>query len=583
MSLIQELRRIQDKHHYLPPEELKALAERARVPPYRIQELVSFFPHFRTNPPAAVEVQVCRDTACHLRGARELVERLRTLPASGDKQRLTIEGVSCLGRCDRAPVACINHRVYAGRPQAQLVSLVQEFLAGKTPPPDRDGDQDRDTSAWNINPYRDAEPYEAVRRFLALSEVEREKERNRIVEELRVADVRGMGGAGEEAYKKWTEVRRGQGDPKYVVCNGDESEPATFKDRELLLRLPHLVVEGVILAALVVGAGQAYFYIRHEYPEQIHAIREAIEDARRRVALPVRLEDVFVSPGGYICGEQSALVEAMEDRRAEPRNRPPQLATNGLWDRPTLLSNVETFAWAPVIALRGGAWYRGQGRNGRAGRRFFSVCGDVQKPGVYEVPIGLTVGELVHDFAGGMLDGKPLKALACSGPSGGFLPRKIPVAALARGYETRVPERFLREKLPAGATHLDVLNLELDLQLFRDLGLMLGAGLVVYGEGTDLVEQAVNCLEFFRNESCGKCVPCRIGSQKLVEIGTRLRNRDYDRTRWDEQERLVAELARAMEMTSICGLGQVAPAPLTALIRRFPEELNRYVTGVPPS
>jgi NADH:ubiquinone oxidoreductase subunit F (NADH-binding) len=146
-----------------------------------------------------------------------------------------------------------------------------------------------------------------------------------------------------------------------------------------------------------------------------------------------------------------------------------------------------------------------------------------------------------------------------------------------------VPERFLREKLPAGATHLDVLNLELDLQLFRDLGLMLGAGLVVYGDGTDLVEQAVNCLEFFRNESCGKCVPCRIGSQKLVEIGTRLRHRDYDRTRWDEQERLVAELARAMEMTSICGLGQVAPAPLTALIRRFPEELNRYVAGLPPS
>jgi NADH:ubiquinone oxidoreductase subunit F (NADH-binding) len=255
----------------------------------------------------------------------------------------------------------------------------------------------------------------------------------------------------------------------------------------------------------------------------------------------------------------------MEDHRAEPRNRPPQLETNGLYDKPTLLSNVETFAWAPAIWVKGGQWYRDQGVRGCLGLRFFSISGDLNKPGAYEVPNGITLRELIADHCGGMRDGRPLAAFAPSGPSGGFLPAQLPIGALPRAA---------REKLPAGATHLDILDLELDLQHFRDLGLMLGAGMVVYAAGADLVDQAASCLDFFRNESCGKCVPCRLGSHKLAEIGQRLRGRELDSIELEGLTPLVRDLARTMELTSICGLGMVAAAPLTSLLANFPQDVK---------
>jgi NADH:ubiquinone oxidoreductase subunit F (NADH-binding) len=257
--------------------------------------------------------------------------------------------------------------------------------------------------------------------------------------------------------------------------------------------------------------------------------------------------------------------------------------TNGLYDQPTLVSNVETFAWAPSIYLNGGNWYANFGVNGWKGARLFSVCGDLSRPGVYEVPMGLTVRELLEEYCGGMKAGKPLRAFAPSGPSGGFLPPKIPKNTLPRDFENRIkwwPAFAERHKLAPGWTHLDVLDLELDLQMFRDLGLMLGAGMVVYGQGTDVVSQGVNALEFYRNESCGKCVPCRIGSQKLVEIGTRLVQREYQPDEWDATGKLVQDLGGTMEQTAICGLGAVASAPLTSLIRYFPQDVQRCVSRV---
>ncbi|MCA9239701.1 MAG: SLBB domain-containing protein, partial [Planctomycetales bacterium] len=354
----------------------------------------------------------------------------------------------------------------------------------------------------------------------------------------------------------------------------DESEPGTFKDRDLLLRTPWLILEGMILGGLVVGADKGYVYIRHEYHEQIEAVKDAIEHARAMGACGPSIFgsqrsfdlEVFVSPGGYICGEQTALIEAMEDHRAEPRNRPPQLQTNGLWDKPTLLNNVETFAWVPIIRLRErGKWFAEAGKEGFLGRRFFSISVDVNRPGAYEVPNGITLRELIEDLAGGVRHGRPLKAVAASGPSGGFLPAKLPVSALRQGFVA---------KLPLGTTHFDLLDWQLDIGLSREMGLMLGAGIVIYADDVDMVDQAWACSRFYRDESCGKCVPCRLGSTKLTELVTRIKARECATQEIAAAKVLVNELAQTMALTSICGLGQVAAAPLRTLLEYFPEEVE---------
>jgi NADH:ubiquinone oxidoreductase subunit F (NADH-binding) len=331
--------------------------------------------------------------------------------------------------------------------------------------------------------------------------------------------------------------------------------------------------------------------------------------------------EVFVSPGGYICGEQTALIQAIEDKRAEPRNRPPELQTNGLWDMPTLVNNVETLAWAPAIVLRGelsdaataGAphvacraiekappdtdqsWYGGQGRpfgelaklilandkdwqrrHGTAqrfpGLRMFSISGDLNKPGVYEVENGITIGELI-DLAGGMRRGQKLKAMALSGPSGGFTPAVLPRA---------IWPRKLQKLLPESLKQVELRDLQMHINYFRVWDLMLGGGIVVYGEEADLMQQALACLKFFQAESCGKCVPCRIGSTKLAEIGEDLAGGRLDQKQiasFIAAEGPISDLSFAMASTAICGLGTVAPNPLTTLLRLFPEEVSRYTRG----
>jgi NADH:ubiquinone oxidoreductase subunit F (NADH-binding) len=341
----------------------------------------------------------------------------------------------------------------------------------------------------------------------------------------------------------------------------------------------------VILAGLVTGATRGWIYIRHEYAEQIAIMRAEIRRAESLGACGPRIAgsamsfpvEVFTSPGGYICGEQSALIEAMEDRRAQPRNKPPQLETNGLHDKPTLVSNVETFAWTPAIMLRGGPWYADSGLDGCRGSRFFSISGDVVRPGVYELPNGTPLRTLVHDLCGGTR--RALKAFAPSGPSGGFLPAKIPVTALPRGWEKRAPADLLEKVAASGGTHLDILDLSLDLQRFRDLGMAIGAGLVVYDDSRDMAAEAVNCSQFFRDESCGKCVPCRIGSQKIVEMGEELLAGRLGPAAFAGREVLVHDLTRAMEMTSICGLGMVAAKPFQSAIQFFPDDVRRHMAG----
>jgi NADH:ubiquinone oxidoreductase subunit F (NADH-binding) len=335
------------------------------------------------------------------------------------------------------------------------------------------------------------------------------------------------------------------------VCNADESEPGTFKDRFILTHLPHLVIEGMILAGVLTGAQKGVLYIRHEYEDQEKILHEEIRRCTRNGLLGPQLLgsefnfdlEIFVSPGGYICGEETALLEAIEGKRAEPRNKPPFPVQQGLWNKPTVINNVETFANVPTILFRGVDWYKSQGLNGAAGLKFIGVSGDVMHPGVYEVPLGTPVSELIFKYGGGIADGKQLKGFAPSGPSSGYLP-----ASMA--------------------------DVRLDFKSLADAGSMLGSGaLVVCAEDRCMLDMALNSTQFFRNESCGKCVPCRVGSQKLVEM----------LTRWTEGKGSAADVAQidelsyALRLTSICGLGQVVPAPIASVLKHFRAEVESHI------
>ncbi len=568
---------------YLTKDDLHRVAEELNVELHRVEALVTFFPHYRTTPPPKVEVHVCRDMSCHLRGSAHVIEQLQKWAEKNHGHDVHVSGVSCLGRCDRAPAALINEQLYVLRKADELQAIAASHLTDKPTAPDSDTAYAKSKArTWEIECYG-AGPakYSAVEAYL------KNPEPDSVLKALENAGLLGMGGAGGRTYLKWRDVyeaRSSNGD-KYLVCNADESEPGTFKDRDLLVLAPHLTIEGMILGGLVVGAKQGWVYIRHEYPEQAESVEREIKRAESIGALgdnifgsgrSFKLE-VFVSPGNYICGEQTALIEAMEDKRAEPRIRPPELMTNGYLNQPTLLNNVETYAWVPAIMLRSsGQWYaeRGQktgplvGENSELirGMRFFSISGDVAKPGVYEVPTGITLGDLIDKHCGGMAPGKEIVAVALSGPSGGLLPPKIPVSALSR--------RFVEKHVPKDVKEIDVRDLPLDINVARALDVMVGAGMVVYGTGADVLGEALALSRFFRNESCGKCVPCRIGSQKITEMGERLSEGKIAQTELPTITALAAELSNVMRATSICGLGQVASNPMRTLLAYFPERVQ---------
>ena len=586
----------QHKYGFIQDSEIQRISDQVGEPIRVIQDVVSFFPHFRRTEPPKCHVYVCRDMSCRLRGSVAMSQQLRQLQSEVGDEILEITEASCLGRCDRAPAVLVNENLFVGRTAREMTEIVTNSLEGIDP----QADSDMETaivslSSGEIDYYKASNKplYAAVRNYLL------DPNPDSVVNALRTAGLQGMGGAGAPASEKWDETRKAPGEVKYVVCNADESEPGTFKDRDILLAAPHLVIEGMIVAALVTGAKRGFIYIRHEYFEQIRRLEEAIADAVRSGACgsnifgsgrEFRLE-VFVSPGGYVCGEQTALIEALEGKRSEPRNRPPELQTNGLYNQPTILNNVETFAWVPAILLRepaadeiereraakpagtidpAGVWFKNAGMNRSKGKRFFSISGDLNRPGAYEVPCGITLGELIDEYAGGMKDGCALQAVALSGPSGGFLPAWLPKGSIRSPKKTDRDGNETEElKFPTLAGEpTDVRLLPLDLNAGREIGFMLGAGLVVYGEKADMLDQAIACSRFYQRESCGKCVPCRLGSRKMVDIAESLLQSDStdDPT---ELENTVRVLSRIMETTSICGLGQVASNPLRSYLRYF--------------
>jgi formate dehydrogenase/NADH-quinone oxidoreductase subunit F len=531
-SLIPALNAIQARLGWLPREELEQLSRDTRRPRYEIEGLISFYPHFRTEPPPKVALHVCHDLPCFLRDGDARLAELRE--RYGEDAEVELVEVSCLGRCDIAPAVAVNERP---APISEADALVEGARAGDvggTPARER-------VEPWPNDPYPAgsgvAERYATLRALLV-----GELDPDAVVATLKDSGLRGMGGAGFPTGQKWEIVRATRpGEVKYAICNADESEPGTFKDRQILATQPHLVLEGLLLGMAVVGAEQGWVFIRHEYGPEEHVLRAELEALRAAGVVGPdacgsgrRLEvEVFVSPGGYILGEETALLECMEGHRGEPRNKPPFPGSYGLHGRPTLMNSVETFADVPIIVQRGARWWADQGAGDSVGWKFFAVSGHVERPDVYCVPMGTTVRELIA-LAGGVSGGRRVGAVQPGGASSNFIG----------------PEQ---------------LDLRLDFGPAAEAGTMLGSGaLVVLAEGTDLLAASTNVLRFFRDESCGKCVPCRVGSTKAHEI---LRGVVESGSALDHDQRAhLLRLEEAMRKTSICGLGQVALGPVISVL-----------------
>ncbi|MFT5526810.1 MAG: NADH:ubiquinone oxidoreductase subunit F (NADH-binding)/NADH:ubiquinone oxidoreductase subunit E [Pirellulaceae bacterium] len=536
MEILREMTRRQHELGYLSEETLGELAKQFGVPLYRIEGLASFYTSFRREPPPQVEVTVCRDVTCAMAGG--CADKQQLLDELKGRDDVEVVEVSCIGRCDSAPAVAVNDHAIAPvslRDIDQVMGYIDHPLSAQR-------HSASELGAVQCDPYAsEADRYSTVKQLVADGDVG-----DTCIERLKASRLRGMGGAGFPTGLKWEFVRSEQATPKYVICNADESEPGTFKDREILRNLPHLVIEGMVMAAITIGAEQGIVFLRHEYEREKASLDAAIEQARATGILGASAVDsgqafdieVFVSPGGYILGEETALLEALEDKRGEPRNKPPYPGTFGLWGQPTLVNNVETFAFATAIVNKGSEWWEAQGKDGFAGLKFVSVSGDVVNPGVHEIPIGTTVAELI-DICGGMKDGDTLKAFLPGGASSNFLPA-------------------------------DKVDTPLDFDAMKQAGSMLGTGaVVVIGERHDLFELATNIVKFFRNESCGKCVPCRVGSEKSVELLESVQAG----TSSPAQLTVLSELGDTLEQTSICGLGQVALNPILSMMKHFPNEV----------
>jgi formate dehydrogenase beta subunit len=527
-SLIPALTAIQRRVGWLPREELVALSRDVRRPLYEIEGLISFYPHFRTSPPKSVQLAVCHDLTCWLHGSDDRIREAKE--RYGDDVEIEIVEVSCLGRCDIAPAAAVDERPLPIGEADAAVDAARGGDRGETEALRREGERRPN------DPYTDdGEHYAVFRRALA-GDLRPEQ----IVATLKDSQLRGMGGAGFPTGQKWEIVAGQEAQPHYTICNADESEPGTFKDRQILAEQPHLVLEGMMLGMLVTGSEEGWIFIRHEYGPEEHVLDAEIERLRTEGLLGDdvlgtgrRLQiEIFTSPGGYILGEESALLECMEGHRGEPRNKPPFPGLYGLWGKPTLMNSVETFADVPIILERGADWWKEQGINGATGLKFFAVSGHVEKPDVYCVRAGSTTRDLI-DLAGGVTGGREVGAIQPGGASSNFLGP-------------------------------DALDVPLDWKPLQEAGSMLGSGaVIVMAEGTNLLAAGTNVLRFFRNESCGKCVPCRVGSTKAHTILSDLVEQGKGVPDVPEK---ITQLEETLRMTSICGLGQVALGPVLSVL-----------------
>jgi formate dehydrogenase len=516
--LIEHLHRIQDRYGHLSAARLAALAEEMRLSQAEVYEVATFYHHFDVvkegeQAPPAITVRVCDSIACEMAGAGDLLEKLPRILGKD----VRVLHAPCVGRCESAPVAVVGQNPVCN---ATVDAVRESVEKGQIACPA--------TKYLDFNAYRKGGGYRLITDCLA-----GKRTREEITKIMEDSALRGLGGAGFPTGRKWRIVAA-EPEPRVMAVNIDEGEPGTFKDRWYLERDPHRFLEGMLVAAWCAGVGEIYIYLRDEYA----GCRKILEDEihKLKAAPPCALPPIHLrrGAGAYICGEESAMIESIEGKRGMPRLRPPYVAQVGLFGYPTLEHNMETVYWVREIVEKGGAWFASQGRNGRKGLRSFSVSGRVSKPGVHLAPAGITVKELIAEYCGGMLEGHEFYGYLPGGASGGILP----------------------------ASQGDV---PLDFDTLQPLGCFIGsAAVVILSQHDSAAEAAKNLMKFFKEESCGQCTPCRVGTAKALGL--------MDAKQWNQP--LLQELSQAMMDASICGLGQAAPNPALTVMKYFPQEVG---------
>jgi formate dehydrogenase beta subunit len=539
--LIENLHKLNDQYRGLHDRHLVALSRQMNVPMAEVFEVATFYHHFEIlregQSPARLTVRVCDGLACELRGAKALLDRLPAL-LGGD---VKVIAAPCVGRCEQAPVAVIGQAPVVLADAAQVHNAVAHGNIDHPAPSD---DGAFDPAATGPAPItrstREVSPaYVGLRAYrakggyeLATRVREGKLAGDQVIQVMSDSGLRGLGGAGFPSGRKWGIVRQ-QPAPRLMAVNIDEGEPGTFKDRTYLERDPHRFLEGLLIAAHVVGTDACYIYLRDEY----HGCRAILERELTRLQadppFPLPLIELRRGAGAYICGEESAMIESIEGKRGEPRMRPPYIAQVGLFGRPTLEHNFETLYWVRDILERGASWFSTFGRNGRKGLRSFSVSGRVKEPGVKLAPAGITLRELVDEFCGGMQDGHELYAYLPGGASGGILPANMA-------------------------------NIPLDFDTLQPHGCFIGsAAVIVLSKADKARDAALNMMRFFEHESCGQCTPCRVGTGKAAQLMTE--------SKWDHAT--LEDLNQVMIDASICGLGQAAPNPVRCVQKYFADEV----------
>jgi formate dehydrogenase beta subunit len=515
--LIEFLHLLQDHHGCLHARHLAALAEEMRLALVEVYEVASFYAHFDIVmddevPPPELTVRVCDSLTCELFGAQHLLSELQQRLGGG----VRVMRAPCMGGCHNAPVVAIGHALH----EHATVDTVTNAVAHKQTHPDI-------PSFTGFDEYRAGGGYKLLEACLS-----GDRHRESVIAAMEKSEIRGMGGAGFPTGRKWRFVLAEKG-PRMMAVNGDEGEPGTFKDRYFLETDPHRFLEGMLIAAWVIEAPEAYVYLRDEYPQCREVLAQEIAKIEAASLAKHTRIDLRRGAGAYICGEESAMLESIEGKRGLPRHKPPFPAQVGLFGRPTLINNIETLYWVRDIVEQGPEWYSGQGRNGRKGRRTFSVSGRVKNPGVKLAPAGITARELIDEYCGGMADGHVFKGYLPGGASGGILP----------------------------ASKADI---PLDFGTLEAEGCFIGsAAVVVLSDKDDMKAVALNLLRFFEDESCGQCTPCRVGTEKAVKL--------MSQPRWNDN--LLQELSRVMGDASICGLGQAAMNPVKQVLKHFAEDL----------
>jgi formate dehydrogenase beta subunit len=515
--LIEHLHKLNDTYRCLHDRHLVALANEMKLPMAEVFEVATFYHHFEVvrgdEAAPGLTVRVCEGLSCELAGAKQLLDKLPALLGSPD---VRVIAAPCVGRCEQAPVAVVH--------QNSVPHATPELVAAAV-----SAKQTHQTMAEHV----DFDAYVVDGGYRLLADLHTGKaDAEQVLNAMEDSGLRGLGGAGFPSGRKWRIVRE-QPAPRLMAVNIDEGEPGTFKDRTYLERDPHRFLEGMLVAAHVVGIDAIYIYLRDEYHGCRALLTQALAHLQANPPCPLPHIDLRRGAGAYICGEESAMIESIEGKRGEPRMRPPYIAQVGLFGRPTLEHNFETLYWVRDIVQKGADWFSGFGRHGRKGLRSFSVSGRVKQPGVKLAPAGITTQELIDEYCGGMLDGHALYAYLPGGASGGILPARMN-------------------------------DIPLDFDTLQPYGCFIGsAAVIVLSQYDSARDAALNMMNFFAHESCGQCTPCRVGTAKAAQL--------MQAKVWDNAT--LEDLNQVMTDASICGLGQAAPNPVRCVQQYFPEEI----------